>query len=169
MRALFLLLALAFAVPAAAQDSYSTLTPPASTADVQAMQALIPTPATSNPAGPVDNNSGAVGTAGQYAPSNHTHPSKARKGRVLVPVGGFVDVAFATAFTTGAPLCVVVAETTAGDTNVVNAQIDGATTMSGFRIRITRTAVTNASLLGLSILSVPTQVATYAHYVCLEP
>lgn len=29
--------------------------------------------------------------------------------------------------------------------------------------------ITVASLLGLTILSVPTQVATYAHYICVEP
>lgn len=30
-------------------------------------------------------------------------------------------------------------------------------------------AITVASLLGLNILSVPTQIATYAHYICIEP
>ena len=47
--------------------------------------------------------------------------------------------------------------------------IAAAPTATGLRIRITRTAITVASLLGLNILSVPTQVATYAHFVCLEP
>lgn len=156
--------------PAAAQVVY----PPADTAnlatksDVAQVQSSMPAPSTVAPPSVADN--GATGTMTQvYALANHTHASKARKGRVLVPVSGVFDVTFGTPFTTGAPLCVLTAETTAGDTNVVNAQVDGLTTMTGFRIRITRTAITVASLLGLSILSVPAQIATYAHYICIEP
>lgn len=140
----------------------------ATKAEVQAVQAAIPTASTSAPPSVADSS--ATGTmTSQYALANHTHASKARKGRVLVPVAGTFDVVFGTAFTTGAPLCSVVAETAPGDANVVNAQIDGQTTTTGFRLRITRTQITVASLLGLTILSVPTQVATYAHYICIEP
>lgn len=141
----------------------------ATQAQLQAVQSSIP--AAANTAPPSVADTSATGTMTQvYALANHTHASKARKGRVLVPVAGFTDVTFGTAFTGGtSPLCVTTAETTAGDTNVVNAQIDGVTTATGFRMRVTRTAITVASLLGLSILSVPTQVATYAHYVCIEP
>lgn len=157
----------ALATPAMAQEVSTS--PPDFTAALQAVQATIPTPGTGSPTAVVDSNTGSAGAAGMYAPFMHTHPSKARKGRVLVPATGFTDVTFSAAFTTGSPLCSVTAETTSGDTNVVNAQIDGQPTMTGMRIRITRTAITVASLLGLSILSVPTQQATYAHFICIEP
>lgn len=148
--------------PTAAAQQVSSLSPPVSPAD-------IPQPSTIPPPSVADT--GAAGTMTmQYALANHTHASKARKGRVLVPVSGIFDVTFGVPFTAGvAPLCAVTAETTAGDTNVVNAQIDGVTTATGLRIRITRTQITVASLLGLSVLSVPTQIATYAHYICIEP
>lgn len=170
MRALLALAAL-LSAPVAAQISYpaqvdtSTL---ATKAEVQAVQSAIPSAASSAPPSVADASATGTMTT-QYALANHTHASKARKGRVMVPASGTHAVTFGTAFTTGAPLCVVTAETSAGDTNVVNAQVDGTTTTTGFTIRITRTAITVASLLGLSILSVPTQVATYAHYICVEP
>lgn len=167
MRKLIIFFALLMLPSVAHAQNVSPLTQPATADDITRVEANMPKPATTMPPGVAD--SGAVGTDSRYALANHTHASKARKGRVLVPVAGFFDVTFGTPFTTGAPICAVTAETTAGDTNVVNAQIDGATTMTGMRIRVTRTAVTAASLLGLNILSVPTQIATYTHYVCLEP
>lgn len=132
----------------------------------------VPVPATTAPPGGSD--SGTVGTMMEYARANHTHPSKARRERVLVPASGtlaitFRDTAGNPAPFTNVPVCATSAETTKGDTNVVNAQIDGQPTTTGMTMRITRTAITVASLLGLSVLSVPTQIATYAHYVCLEP
>jgi len=131
----------------------------------------IPIPTPSNTMPPSVADSGATGTmTTMYALANHTHASKARKDRVLIPASGALTVTFPTPFTTGTvPICAVVAEATLGDTNVVNAQIDGPTSATQLRIRITRTAITVATLLGLNILSVPTQIATYAHYVCLEP
>lgn len=171
MRAIVAPAAFLLATPAAAQVAYPPVdaSQMATKAEVSAVQAQIPTPATAAPPSVAD-----AGTPGNtttvYALANHTHASKARKGRVLVPVAGFTDVVFSTAFTTGVvPLCAVTAETSSGDTNVVNSQIDGVTTATGLRIRITRTAVTVSALLGLSILSVPTQVATYAQYICIEP
>lgn len=133
-----------------------------------AAMATIPKPATTPPPGVSDNSAAGTMTT-LYALANHTHASKARKGRVLVPAAGFLDVTFSTPFSTSPPICAVTAETASGDTNVVNAQIDGTPTMTGMRVRITRTAVTAVSLIGLSVLSVPVQVATQAHYVCLEP
>lgn len=138
--------------PAMGQDVVSPLNGP-------------PQPATSAPPSVADNS--AQGNVLRYAMENHTHASKARKGRVLVPVSGTFDVVFSSAMGS-APLCAVTAEATAGDTNVVNAQIDGVTTSTGFRMRITRTAQSVVALLGLTILSVPTQVATYANYICVE-
>jgi hypothetical protein len=165
MRWLSLFALALIACPAAAQV---TITPEVTKQDVTDVQAKIPTAASSMPPSVADTS--AVGTTTtQYALANHTHASKARKGRVLVPASGIFDVVFNTPFTTGAPLCTLVAETAAGDTNVVNAQIDGVTMMTGFRLRITRTQITTASLLGLNVLSVPIQVATYAHYICVEP
>lgn len=170
MRGLLFAALCALAAPAAAQIDNPSVTPSALDAAMAAVQATIPQAGSGSPTAVVDANSGTAGSPGLYAPFLHTHPSKARKGRVLVPITGFTDVTFSTAFPGGTiPLCSVVAETTAGDTNVVNAQIDGVTTATGLRIRVTRTAITVASLLGLNILSVPTQIATYAHYICIEP
>lgn len=136
----------------------------------------VPTASTTTPPGVTE-----VGTAGTmtsvYALANHTHASKVRRERILVPVtnGAVVaDVTFknasgvATPFN-NLPVCAVTAETTLNDTNVVNAQIDGTPTVNGMRVRVTRTAIAVASLLGLNILSVPTQVATWTHYICIEP
>jgi hypothetical protein len=128
----------------------------------------LPIPATSAPPSVADASTAGTMTT-IYALANHTHASKARKGRVLVPSSGFLDVTYSTPFSSSPPICAVTAETASGDANVVNAQIDGTPTMTGMRVRVTRTAITVASLLGLSILSVPAQVATLAHYVCLEP
>lgn len=163
---LLALIALLWASPVAAQATYP---PPVQTVNGQSGNVTIAVPTASTVTPPSVADSSTTGTmTTMYALANHTHASKARKGRVLVPVAGFTDVTFTTPFT-AAPLCVTTAETTAGDTNVVNSQIDGVTTATGFRMRVTRTAITVASLLGLSVLSVPTQVATYAHYVCIEP
>lgn len=127
----------------------------------------VPTASSVVPPGVAD--SGTAGTmTGIYALANHTHASKARKGRVLVPAAGTLAVTFGSPFA-GTPVCATSAEATAGDTNVVNAQLDGTPTTTGMTIRITRTAQSVVALLGLTILSVPTQVATYAHYICIEP
>ena len=172
VRAILALLAFV-AAPAYAQLVY----PPASVdlsavatkTEVQAVAATIP--AASNVAPPAVADSSSTGNmTAMYALANHTHASKSRKARVLVPISGVYDVTFATSFTNGvAPLCAVVAEATAGDTNVVNAQIDGPTTATGMRVRVTRTQQSVVALLGLTILSVPTQIATYVHYICIEP
>lgn len=173
---LAMLAALAMMPATASAQLVSALQTPLTRAEVAqmeadqmaAMQAQLPTAATTSPPGVTD--SGALGSAATvYARADHTHASKARKGRVLVPVAGFIDVTFTTPFGSSPPICAVTAETTVGDTNVVNAQIDGTPTMTGMRVRITRTAITAVSLLGLNILSVPSQVATWTHYVCLEP
>lgn len=168
MRAL--LLALLLAIPAGAQvvsplEVGTGVTP----SQLSAVEAKIPTASTTTPPGVSD--SGSTGTMTSiYALANHTHASKARKGRLLIPATGTLAVTFSSSFTAGVvPLCSVTAEAAAGDTNVVNAQIDGTPTATGMTIRITRTAQSAVALLGLTILSVPTQIATYAHYICLEP
>src|SRR6185312_10622794 len=128
---------------AAAQVSY----PPAVTqTDLNAVIAAIPVAGTGSPTAVVDTNVGTPGPDNRFAPFMHTHPSKARKDRVLVSIIGYLDVTFkdstgtASPFPSGVtPRCAVVAETTSGDTNVVNAQIDGTPTNTGMRIRITRT------------------------------
>lgn len=178
-----LIAAAALLAPCAAAAQVSNPPAPAAlpadvarTSDLDAMRSQIPVPATTTPPGVTDN--GTLGTmTGIYALANHTHASKARKGRVLIPASGAATFSFVGAdgvtpapFAAGVvPLCVTNAEAIKGDTNVVNSQLDGPPTNTGVSIRITRTAVTAASLLGLNILSVPTQIATWAAYVCLEP
>ena len=143
----------------------------ATKAEVAAVQATIPTAGTGSPTAVVDQNSGVPGAAGVYAPFNHTHPSKARKDRVQTNTAGVVDVTFGVAFPAGVtPRCNAVAETASGVTDFINVQIDGTPTNTGMRIRVTRTQQTVASLLGLTILSIPTSVGvTWVHYLCLEP
>lgn len=161
----------------AAADSKATAAQTAANNSVKTVNGVSPTsgavtlaiPTPSNVTPPSVADASTIGNMTTiYALANHTHASKARKGRVLVPVSGVFDVVFTTAMGS-APLCAVTAEATAGDTNVVNAQVDGVTATTGFRIRITRTAQSVVALLGLTVLSVPTQVATYAHYICIEP
>lgn len=173
MRFILALMAFAIASPALSQVSYP---PPVLTnvptktemqSAINSITATIPTPATTVPPGVTDTGSQGTMTT-IYALANHTHASKARKGRVLVPTTNTLDVVFSPVFS-GTPICAVTAETTKNDNNVVNAQMDGTPTATGMTIRITRTAITNAALINLTVLSVATPLATYAHYVCLEP
>lgn len=156
----------ALATKAEVQAAQAKADAAATAAQLSAVAATVPTAATSAPPSVADAS--VQGNIARYAMENHTHASKARKGRVLVPISGIFDVTFASPMGSS-PLCAVTAEATSGDTNVVNAQVDGVTSTAGLRIRITRTQQSVVVLLGLTILSVPTQVATYAHYICIEP
>jgi hypothetical protein len=121
-----------------------------------------------------------AGTTGtlttQYAIANHTHASKARKVRATSDANGLFTWTFSTPFTTGSvPICTVTAETVAGVTDVINAQIEGAPTATGVNIRINRSqrstpAAAMGLAVGLTLLSAQsTPGATLFHAICLEP
>lgn len=139
--------------------------PPSVDTSAFALAVNMPTASTTPP--PCIGDTSSAGTAGTplYAPYNHTHCSRVQRGRSLVPAAGTLDITFSPAYVSQ-PVCNVTAEATKGDTNVVNAQFDGTPSLTGATIRINRTAITVASLLGLNILSVPTQIATYADWSC---
>jgi hypothetical protein len=183
MRLLLIVAAICLVQPVAAQVT-SALPSAGSTPDLSSypttaqmnaamaiVAATVPTAGTGSPTAIVDANSGAAGTAGVYAPFNHTHPSKARKGIVTTATDGTVTATFATAFPGGTvPICQAIAVPTVGTTDVINAQLDGAPTATQVAIRVTRTQRSVVALIGLTILSIPASAgATTVHYICLEP
>lgn len=129
----------------------------------------IPDPATAMPPGVAD--SGALGTVQRYALENHTHASKARKVRVQTAADGTLTWTYSTPFAAGVvPIVVAVAEAANGVTDVINVQVVDTPTNTQCKLLVNRTQRSVASLLGLTILSVPASVGvTWVHAVALEP
>lgn len=130
----------------------------------------MPTAATSAPPSVADSS--AVGTqSAVYALANHTHASKARKVRAQSDTAGALVWTFDPPFAAGVvPRVVAVAETAMGVTDVVNVQVEGTPTNTTCNLRVNRTQRTVASLLGLTILSIPSSVGImWVHAVALEP
>lgn len=129
----------------------------------------VPQPATSTP--PAVTDSGALGSGKKYALENHTHASKARKARVQSAADGTITWVYSTPFDVGVvPRVVAVAEVPSGTTDVVNVQVVGTPTNTQCQLLVNRTNRSVASLLGLTVLSVPSQPgATWVHAVALEP
>lgn len=130
----------------------------------------MPTPATSAPPSVADSSSTGTQTA-VYALANHTHASKARKARMTSAADGLITWTFNPPFTNGVtPIISAIAETTTGVTDVINVQIEGVPTATSATLRVTRTNRSTVALLGLTILSLPTQPgATVVHAIALEP
>jgi len=138
--------------------------------DLSAVQATIPTGATTAP--PSVSDTGTVGTQTMvYALANHTHASKIRKIRAQTAADGTYTFTYPTAFAAGVtPICEATAETVSGVTDVINAQINGTPTNTAAQIIVTRTQRSVVSLIGLTVLSIPTQPGvTWVHIACLEP
>lgn len=153
------------------QNQLTTATAPLATQSaLTAVQSTIPTAATSAPPSVAD-----TGTAGTqtmvYALANHTHASKIRKIRAQTAADGNYTFTFTTAFGVGVtPICEATAETTPGVTDVINAQINGTPTNTAVNVIVTRTNRSVVSLIGLTVLSIPTQPGvTWVHIACLEP
>lgn len=130
----------------------------------------IPTAATTAPPSVADSST--VGTeSAVYALANHTHASKARKARMTSATDGSLTWTFSPPFASGVvPRVVAIAETTSGVTDVINVQIEGTPTNTACNLRVNRTQRSVASLIGLTVLSVPATVgATVVHAVALEP
>lgn len=135
-----------------------------------ATKAEMPSPATSAPPSVADSSATGTQTA-VYALANHTHASKARKARMTSAADGSLVWTFSPPFDAGVvPRVVAIAETTAGVTDVINVQIEGTPTNTGVNLRVNRANRSVASLLGLTVLSIPSQPgATVVHAVALEP
>ncbi len=106
-----------------------------------------------------------------YALADHTQASKARKARVQSGADGLITWAYSTPFADGViPRVVAIAEAPAGVTDVINVQLVGTPTNTQCTLLVNRTNRTIASLLGLTILSVPSQPGvTWVHAVAIEP
>lgn len=129
-----------------------------------------PKPATTMPPGVAD--SGALGSEAElYALADHTHASKARKARMQSNADGTLTWVYSTPFPAGVvPRVVAIAEAASGITDVINVQVVGTPTNTQCTLLVNRTVRSVASLLGLTILSVPAQPGvTWVHAVALEP
>lgn len=136
-----------------------------------ATKAEVPTGAVTAPPSVADSS--ALGTEPMvYALANHTHASKARKVRAACDASGLLVWTFDPPFTPGTtPRVVAVAETAGiAVTDVVNVQVEGIPSATSCNLRVNRTARSVVALLGLTILSVPTQPGVMmVHAVALEP
>lgn len=129
----------------------------------------VPTAATTMP--PAVSDSSTLGTmTTMYALANHTHASKARRTIATSAADGSYTYNYSANPFTNPPICTAVAEVAAGVTDVVNVQVIGTPTVTSASFLVNRTQRTVASLLGLTVLSVPATVgATRLHIICLEP
>lgn len=135
-----------------------------------ALKSEVPTAATSAPPSVADSS--AKGTQDMvYALANHTHASKVRKARMTSAADGLVTWTYSTPFSNGVtPIISAIAETGTGVTDVINVQVEGTPTATSATLRVTRTNRSTVALLGLTILSLPSQPgATVVHAVALEP
>lgn len=139
------------------------------TLPAKADTSALPKPATTMPPGVSD--AGALGSSQKYALENHTHASKARKARVQSAADGTITWVYSTPFDAGVvPRVVAVAEVASGTTDVINVQVIGTPTNTQCQLLVNRTSRSVVSLIGLTVLSVPSQPgATWVHAVALEP
>lgn len=143
---------------------------PAVDTSALALKTEVPAAATNAPPSVADSS--AVGTQSMvYALANHTHASKARKARMTSAADGLITWTFNPPFTNGVtPIISAIAETATGVTDVINVQIEGTPTATAATLRVTRTNRSTVALIGLTILSLPSQPgATVVHAIALEP
>jgi len=128
-----------------------------------------PQPATTTPPSVAD--SGALGNDMKYALANHTHASKVRKIRVQCAADGTLTWTYSTPFTNGVtPIVLAVAEVASGVTDIINVQVVDTPTSTSCKLLVNRANRSVASLLGLTVLSIPAQPGvTWVHAVALEP
>jgi hypothetical protein len=131
----------------------------------------LPIPTASNTTPPGVSDSGSIGTmTTMYALANHTHASKARRIIATSAADGSYTFNYSANPFSGPPVCTAVAEVAAGVTDVVNVQIIGTPTTTSASFLVNRANRSVASLLGLTVLSIPAQPgATKIHAICLEP
>jgi len=135
----------------------------------KANTSAVPQPAASAP--PAVADSSAPGTTPlQYAMADHTHASKARKARLQCAANGTLTWTYSTPFASGVvPRIVAIAET-AGGTDVINVQLTATPTNTSASLIVNRVQQSVVALIGLTILSVPTQPGVqWVHLLALEP
>lgn len=91
--------------------------------------------------------------------------------RVQTDATGAYTWTFPTPYAAGSvPVIEIVAEGAVGSTDVVNVQTSGPPSNTQVTVRVTRTVQSVVSLLGLTILSVPTSVGvTYVDITARQP
>lgn len=138
-------------------------------ANIYSTPSMVPEPATSMP--PAVADSGSLGNVQRYALENHTHASRARKERMQSAADGTITWVFSTPFGAGVvPRISAIAEVPAGTTDVVNVQVIGTPTNTQCQLLVNRANRSVASLLGLTVLSIPSQPGvTWVHAIALEP
>jgi len=100
-----------------------------------------------------------AGVTSPYARADHVHPSKTRRQRLQTAVDGTLTWTYPVAFDVGViPQIQAIAETAVGVTDVINVQIEGTPTNVSCKLRVTRTQQSVVSLIGLTILSIPSSV-----------
>lgn len=129
------------------------------------------------PAQPAQNSPPSVGDSSvqgnilRYAMENHTHASKVRKERISSLADGTILWTYSTPFAAGVvPRIAAIAEVASGITDVVNVQLIDTPTNTSCKLLVNRTNRSTVALLGLTILSVPTQPGiTVVHAIAIEP
>lgn len=143
--------------------------PPANTSGLAPLSA-IPQPATNAP--PSVSDSGSAGNVStRFAMENHTHASKARKDRLQTAADGTLTWTYSTPFGAGVvPRICAVAEVASGVTDVYNVQLVGTPSNTSAQLLVNRLQKSVASLLSLTVLSVPSSPGvTWLHLLALEP
>lgn len=108
----------------------------------------------------------------QYARSDHTHASKARKEIKAISATGLYTWVFPTPFSGGViPVCNAIAICPSGTTALVNVQQEGDATNTQVTFRVTVYQQSVASLLSLTVLSLTNTVPanTKLSLLALEP
>lgn len=130
----------------------------------------IPQPASAAP--PAVADASAKGTQDTlYALANHTHASKVRKVRAQTAADGTLTWTFNPAFASGVvPIVIASAQAAPGVTDVINVQTIGDPTNTSCQLLVNRTQRSAVALLGLTILSVPSNPgATLINAIAFEP
>jgi len=138
-------------------------------ANVAALQAQIPLPATSMPAGVQD--SGQVGSGEKYAREDHTHASKARKQiRTMPSASTTFTWVYPTAFAAGVvPVVSGIVQVPNGTTDLFNVQIVGTPSNTQCVLQINRVSSGLLSLLTGALSINPAPIAATLHLIALEP
>jgi len=138
-------------------------------ADLTGVMASIPQPATVPPIGVADTS--AVGNQPQYARSDHTHASKARKQIVTMPSASSTYLwTYPTAFGSGVtPICSAIVQVPSGTTDLYNVQIVGTPSNTQVMFQINRVSTGLIALVTGALSINPTPVAATLHMIALEP
>lgn len=111
--------------------------------------------------------SGPTGPAG----SSCTSAQNCQARVVTTATDGTITWTYPVAYGAGVvPVIEAISQATAGSTDVINVQLDGAPTNTQAKLRVTRTQQSVVALIGLTVLSVPASVgATNVHVTARTP